>query len=63
MIANNNNTDESQTNQTHQIPTAAEQGFTPEEEEELLEKCERLIEEFEEQEESEDDSMDIIQKP
>ncbi|MFB2968820.1 hypothetical protein ACE1CD_07600 [Aerosakkonema sp. BLCC-F183] len=63
MILENDSTDKSRSNDDEDpknpIPTAAEEGFTPEEEKALLEKCDRLIEKFEEQMEEEDNSTDF----
>ena len=53
----------SENNDSNTIPSAAEEGFTPEEEKELLEKSRRLIEKIDRENEKEDDSLDIIQKP
>ena len=53
----------SEKNQSNTILSAAEEGFTPSEEKELLEKSRRLIEKIDRENEKEDDSLDIIQKP
>lgn len=45
------------------IPSAAEEGFTPEEEKILLEKSRRLIEKIDRENKDRDDGLDIIQKP
>ncbi|GEM_PF-4064275 len=46
-------------NEPKPIPTATEEGFTPEEEKKLLEKCEKLIEKFDEEIEKEDNTTDL----
>lgn len=63
MISEKGNTAKSQPafeeNEAKPIPTAAEEGFTPEEEKQLLEKCEKLIEKFDEEMEKEDTTTDL----
>lgn len=53
----------SEKNHSKTIPSAAEEGFTLEEEKKLLEKSRRLIEKIDRENKNEDDSLDIIQKP
>lgn len=55
--------EKTETDSPKTIPTAEEEGFTPQEEQELMEKCKRLIEKVEEKTKEEDDSLDILQKP
>lgn len=41
----------------------SEEELTPQQEQEVIERSKRLIEEFDERHQPEDDSMDIIHKP
>ncbi|MCL1470082.1 hypothetical protein [Argonema antarcticum] len=63
MTSEKNNPEKSpltlEENEKSPIRTAAEEGFTPEEEKELLEKCEKLIEEFDEEMEKGDNTTDL----